>query len=125
VLVVEDSIVNQKVAESFLARDGHEVTLAENGQDALDLLTDPNQFDLILMDVQMPVLDGLETTRRLRKREAENGWTRWPVMALTGNAMQEEQDACLAAGMDACMTKPMRMSEINAIVAETPVRNHK
>jgi CheY-like chemotaxis protein len=125
VLVVEDSIVNQKVAESFLARDGHQVTLAANGQDALDLLTDPNAFDLILMDVRMPVLDGLEATRRIREREAQNGWQRWPVMALTGNAMPEEKDECLAAGMDGCMTKPMRMSEINAIVAETPVRNHR
>lgn len=122
VLVVEDSIVNQMVAKSFLTNEGHEVQIAADGQVALDLLTDPNAFDLILMDVQMPVLDGLEATRQLREREAKNGWPRWPVIALTGNAMQKEQDECLAAGMDACMTKPLKMSELQALVAETPRR---
>ena len=122
VLVVEDSVVNQMVAKSFLTREGHDVTIAENGQVALDLLTDPNAFDLVLMDVQMPVLDGLQATRQLREREAENGWPRWPVMALTGNAMQEEQDECMAAGMDGCMTKPLAMREIQTLVFETPRR---
>lgn len=122
VLVVEDSLVNQLVAKSFLTNCGHEVTIAENGQVALDLLVDPTAFDLILMDVQMPVLDGLQATQQLRQREADNGWPRWPVMALTGNAMQEEQDACLAAGMDGCMTKPLTMSVLQDLVAETPIR---
>ena len=122
VLVVDDSQLNQKIAGGMLARDGHQVTIAENGQLALDLLTDPNAFDLILMDVQMPVLDGLETTRRLRQREAECGWPRWPVMALSGNSMEQEQQECLAAGMDGCLTKPMRMKHVLALVASTPVR---
>jgi urea ABC transporter urea binding protein len=122
ILVVEDSVINQKVAQSFLDKGGHRVTVAENGQVALDLLTDPGAFDLILMDVEMPVLDGLETTRRIRQREAERGWPRWPVVALTGNAMQQEQDECLAAGMDQCLTKPMNLHEALAVVAETPRR---
>lgn len=79
-------------------------------------------FDLILMDVQMPVLDGLETTRRIREREQNHDWPRWPVVALTGNAMQEELDACLKAGMDHCMTKPINMHETLALIAETPIR---
>ncbi|QDV86193.1 response regulator [Planctomycetes bacterium TBK1r] len=105
-----------------MTNEGHEVTIAENGQVALDLLTDPTAFDLILMDVQVPVLDGLKTTAPLRQREAAKGWPRWPVMALTGNAMLEEQDACLAAGMDGCMTKPITMSELQGLVAKTPSR---
>ncbi len=122
ILVVEDSVLNQKVAELFLAKAGHQITLAENGQLALDLLHDPMAFDLILMDVQMPVLDGLETTRRIREREQNHDWPRWPVVALTGNAMQEELDACLKAGMDHCMTKPINMHETLALIAETPIR---
>lgn len=122
VLVVEDSLVNQKIAEGFLTKGGHSVTIAENGQDALELLTSPNAFDLILMDIQMPVLDGLETTRRLRQREQERGWPRWPVIALTGNAMAEEKVECLAAGMDGCLTKPMNLKEVQVLVSETPRR---
>jgi CheY-like chemotaxis protein len=74
------------------------------------------------MDVEMPVLDGLETTRRIRQREKERGWPRWPVIALTGNAMQQELEECLAAGMDQCLTKPMNLHEALALVAETPRR---
>ena len=123
ILVVEDSLVNQKVAQGFLAKDGHTVTIAENGQIALDLLTEPAAFDLILMDVQMPVMGGLETTRRLRQLEKERGWPHWPVMALSGNAMEEEHQECLSAGMDGCLTKPMNMKEVQALVAETPKRS--
>jgi len=122
VLVVEDSKVNQKIAESFLKNGGHDVTIAEDGQQALDRLTAADAFDLIFMDVQMPVLDGLEATRLIRQREADNGWPRWPIVALSGNAMQDEMDACLAAGMDRCMTKPMNMKEALRLVAETPRR---
>ncbi len=122
VLVVEDSPVNQKIALAMLEKGGHRVTVVENGQEALDLLSGPNAFDMILMDVQMPVLDGLETTRRIRDLEKVNGWPRWPVIALTGNAMEEEQEECLAAGMDHCMTKPLNMKAALALVAETPLR---
>ena len=122
ILVAEDSVVNQTVARSILGKGGHEVTIAENGQLALDALTNPNAFDLILMDVQMPKMDGLEATRQIRLREQRNGWPRWPIMALSGNAMKKEQDACLNAGMDGCLTKPMNMREVLALVANTPKR---
>jgi CheY-like chemotaxis protein len=122
VLVVEDSLVNQLVTKSFLTNQGHEVTIAENGQMALEMISGPDAFDLILMDVQMPVLDGLQATRQLRERETKHGWLRMPVLALTGNVMQEEKEACLAAGMDGCLTKPLTMSEVQAFVAETPIR---
>ncbi|WP_153558690.1 transporter substrate-binding protein [Roseimaritima sediminicola] len=123
ILVVEDSAVNQMVAKAFLTNHGHDVTIAENGRVALDLLTDPHAFDLVLMDVQMPVMDGLQATRQLRQWEAEKGWSRLPVVALTGNAMQEEQDECLAAGMDGCLTKPLVMSDLQSLVAKTPPRH--
>ncbi len=122
-LIVEDSLVNQKIAQGMLERGGHQVTIAENGQEALDLLNDPSDFDLILMDVRMPVLDGLEATRRIRQRELDCGWPRWPVIALTGNARPEEQEECLSAGMDGCMTKPLNMKEALALLAETPLRS--
>jgi len=122
ILVAEDSLVNQTVARSMLGKGGHEVTIAENGQLALDALTDPDAFDLIFMDVQMPVLDGLETTRQIRIREQTNNWPRWPIMALSGNAMKEEQDACIAAGMDGCLTKPMNMNEVLTLAATIPKR---
>ena len=123
VLVVEDSLVNQKVVQLFLVKEGHQVTLAKNGQEALDLLTDPKAFDLILMDIQMPVMGGLEATRHIRSREKNKGWPRWPVIALTGNAMEQEQADCLAAGMDRCFTKPLSKHEALTLVAETPVRS--
>jgi CheY-like chemotaxis protein len=124
VLVVEDSLVNQLVAKSFLTSQGHEVMIAENGQVALEMISGLDAFDIILMDVQMPVLDGLQATRQLRERETEHGWLRMPLLALTGNAMPEEKEACLAAGMDACLTKPLTMSEVQAFVAPTPKRHH-
>ncbi|WP_166831155.1 transporter substrate-binding protein [Thalassoroseus pseudoceratinae] len=122
ILVVEDSMVNQKVARGLLEKGGHHVTIAEDGQAALDRLTDMAAFDLILMDVQMPVMNGLEATRRIRERERENGWPPWPIFALTGNVMQSEQDECLAAGMDRCLTKPLNKNVVLALVAQTSSR---
>ncbi|QDT31399.1 transporter substrate-binding protein [Thalassoglobus polymorphus] len=124
VLVTEDSLVNQTVAKSMLSKGEHEVTITENGQQALDALTHPDAFDIILMDVQMPVMDGLEATRQIRQREQENDWPRWPIMALSGNAMKEEQDACIEAGMDGCLTKPMNMNEVLSLVASVPRRGN-
>lgn len=125
ILVVDDSLVNQKIAEGMLAKAGHTVTIAEHGQQALDLLSQPDAFDLILMDVEMPVLDGIETTRQLRQREAERGWPRWPVIALSGNAQEDEQQECLAAGMDNCLTKPLNMKEVQLLVTQAPRRSQQ
>lgn len=122
ILVVEDSVVNQKVARGLLEKSGHRVTIAENGQAALDLLPNPAAFDLILMDVQMPIMNGLDATRQIRKRERENGWPPWPIFGLTGNVMQSEHDKCLEAGMDRCLTKPLNKNVVVALVAQTPSR---
>ncbi len=105
ILLAEDNPVNQKVAARMLERLGHSVILAGNGLDALAALHN-HSFDLILMDVQMPEMDGLEASRRIRVFEA--GKTRVPIVALTAHAMDSHRDECLAAGMDSFLTKPIR-----------------
>ncbi len=106
ILLVEDSLPNQKVAEAMLKRAGLNVFIAGNGRLALDLL-ESEEVDLVLMDLRMPVMDGLEATRRLRRRERELGLDPIPVMALTANAMSEDRQVCLEAGMDDFISKPI------------------
>ncbi len=117
VLLVEDHPVNQKLAMHLLQRWGHEVTLAQNGQEALDVLGDGHRFDLLLMDMQMPVMGGVEATHRIREREARNGWHALPIIAMTANAMQGDRDECLAAGMNDYISKPMRQAELSEKLA--------
>jgi two-component system, sensor histidine kinase and response regulator len=111
VLVVEDNAVNQQVTRRFLERLGCEVEVAENGQRAVEFCT-RTHFDLILMDVQMPVMDGLAATREIRRHETPE--RRTPIIALTASAMTDELQRCIAAGMDGLLTKPLepvRLSE--------------
>jgi CheY-like chemotaxis protein len=116
-LVVEDNAVNRKVATRLLERQGHRVSLAGNGLEALSALEFSNwQFDLVLMDVQMPEMDGLEATRELRKREIARG-THIPVVALTAHAMDRDRERCLAAGVDDYLPKPIRMDELTHIIS--------
>ena len=104
VLVVEDNPVNQLAVNEYLQDFGHEVAMAENGRQALELL-DENDFDLILMDVQMPEMDGIETTARIRTGQA-NCVPDIPIIALSAYAMSEDREKFLAAGMDDHVTKP-------------------
>jgi CheY-like chemotaxis protein len=106
ILLVEDNAVNQKVVLSILKREGYSVLAANNGQEALRVL-DRERFDLILMDVQMPVMDGFEATEEIRKRE-RGGVPRTPIIALTAHAMAGDEARCLAAGMDAYASKPIQ-----------------
>jgi signal transduction histidine kinase/CheY-like chemotaxis protein len=109
ILLVEDNRVNQKVAIALLERRGYRVTVAENGALALELVTAPDApFALILMDMQMPVMDGLEATRQIRSFEAAHGRPRLPIVAMTANAMQGDRENCVAAGMDDYVSKPIR-----------------
>jgi signal transduction histidine kinase/DNA-binding response OmpR family regulator len=116
VLLVEDNPVNQQVALSMLGRMGVDAQLADNGEAALVRLAEGG-WDVVLMDVQMPVLDGLFATRTLRERERAAGTSRIPVIAMTANAMESDRDACLDAGMDDYIAKPFRSAELYAALA--------
>jgi putative nucleotidyltransferase with HDIG domain len=110
ILVVEDSEVNQLVIVNLLRAHGHQVAVANNGAEALELL-EKDSYDLILMDILMPTMDGLETTRRIRKREEGTGH-HIPIIALTAHAMYGDREKFLAAGMDDYLAKPVRMEEL-------------
>ncbi|WP_062537831.1 hybrid sensor histidine kinase/response regulator, partial [Mizugakiibacter sediminis] len=114
VLLVEDHPVNLQVASKLLSRLGLEVTHAAHGAEALEHLAQ-QRFDLVLMDCQMPVLDGYSATRELRRREAASGAPRLPVIAMTAHAMAGDRERCLDSGMDDYLTKPLD----RALLAET------
>jgi two-component system sensor histidine kinase/response regulator len=103
VLLVDDNEVNLMIAGEMLSHAGLQVQTAENGAVALERLQ-AQPFDLVFMDMQMPVMDGLEATRRIRAR---NDGPRIPVLAMTANAMAADRDLCLQAGMDEVLTKPI------------------
>ena len=111
ILLAEDNLVNQKVASLMLERHHHHVTIASNGREAVHYAKH-GQFDAILMDVQMPVLDGLSATREIRAWEELKGRSRIPILALTAHALSGDRDRCLAAGMDAYLTKPVKAQEL-------------
>jgi CheY-like chemotaxis protein len=123
VLLAEDNPVNVKFALKVLERGGHHVTVAGNGREAVDLWrTGP--FDLILMDVQMPEMDGLDATREIRRLEAgrDGGGGRVPIIAMTANAMSGDREMCLDAGMDGYVAKPVKrdalFAEVERVVAK-------
>jgi len=106
VLLVEDNVVNQQVASAILVKTGYQVVVAENGKEAVDL-TENSQYDIIIMDCQMPIMDGMEATRKIRQREDKRGLPRTPIIAITANALDGDRNACLAAGMDDYLPKPL------------------
>jgi CheY-like chemotaxis protein len=107
ILLVEDNVVNQRVAQRVLQRLAADVTLANNGAEALERIAE-TAFDAVLMDCQMPVMDGLTATRRIREAEAGQGrGSRLPIIALSANVMSEDREQCMAAGMDAYLAKPL------------------
>jgi CheY-like chemotaxis protein/HPt (histidine-containing phosphotransfer) domain-containing protein len=113
ILLAEDSIVNQRLAVGLLERHGHQVIVANNGQEAVNALAQ-QVFDLVLMDVQMPELDGLEATRRIRSREQQAGNGHVPIIAMTAHALKGDRERCLAAGMDEYVSKPIRERQLLA-----------
>jgi two-component system, sensor histidine kinase and response regulator len=113
ILLVEDNPINQRLACALLGKQGHLTSVAGHGQEALEMLT-AGDIDLVLMDVQMPVMDGLEATRQWRAREAAAGSTPLPIIAMTANAMSGDRDACLSAGMNAYVAKPIDIKVLNA-----------
>nr|WP_330217932.1 response regulator [Marinobacter similis] len=119
ILLVEDNQVNQLVASSILKKLGHTVESAENGQRALDAMA-AGEFDLILMDCQMPIMDGYEATRRIRQN---SDWQAVPIIAVTANVMQGDRDDCITAGMNDYVTKPFKREELRAAINRwTPPR---
>jgi two-component system, sensor histidine kinase and response regulator len=115
ILVVEDNPTNQKLALAILAKEKYQAVVAESGQEALRIYRERGEtFDLILMDVQMPGMDGLETTGALR--EIEGGRRRIPIIAVTARAMQGDRERCLAAGMDDYLAKPIHPAELLALL---------
>jgi signal transduction histidine kinase len=115
ILVVEDNQVNQKVVTAVLRKRGFYIELANDGQEALSKLENSAAFDLVLMDVQMPVLDGLEATRIIRK---EQRWKQLPIIAMTAHAMNGDKERCLEAGMSGYISKPVHPSLLLSTVDE-------
>ncbi len=116
VLVAEDNPINQKVICSMLRRQGWDVTLAHNGEESFRYFQEA-AFDIILMDVQMPEVDGLESTLRIRQAERNRGPGRVPILALTAHAAQSQHDQCMAAGMDGVITKPVNRAALLTQIA--------
>ena len=122
VLLAEDNPVNQRVAQRLLEKNGHAVVVANNGREALARY-EAAQFDIVLMDVQMPEMDGFAATAAIRQLQETNG-TRVPILALTAHAMTGDRERCLAAGMDGYVTKPIRppilFAEIDRLTRKHP-----
>ena len=116
ILVAEDNLVNQKVITRLLGKRGHHVTVVGNGLDAVDAIR-KRSFDLVFMDVQMPELDGLEATRRIRSMQSAARQSPVRIVALTAHAMKSDRDQCLEAGMDDYLSKPIVPEELDAALA--------
>jgi CheY-like chemotaxis protein len=114
VLIAEDNLVNQRLVTRMLEKRGHFVVVAGNGREAVEAL-EKESFDLVLMDLQMPVMDGFEATTAIRKKEGDRG-IHVPVVALTAHAMKGDREKCLAGGMDGYLTKPIRPHELDELL---------
>ena len=116
ILVAEDNPLNQTFAKEILEEAGHEVTLAENGREALELMKNAH-FDIVFMDVQMPQMDGLEATRRIRAGETGEAGHTIPIIAATAFAVQGDKEKCLEAGMSGYVVKPLTSHDLLMAVA--------
>ena len=125
VLLAEDNAVNQRLAVRLLEKRGHTVAVARNGREALAAFAN-DTFDVVLMDVQMPEMDGLEATAAIREREKTTGY-HIPIIAMTAHALKGDEERCLQAGMDGYISKPIRrealLEMIDRLVAEPPATN--
>src|SRR5258708_3283187 len=119
VLLIEDNAVNRKLAQIALEKAGHKVLAVDNGTSALGEL-ERGRFDLVLMDVQMPRMDGLETTRAIREAEKRNGG-HVPIIALTAHALARDRERCLQAGMDGYLVKPIQPANLLEAIANTHI----
>jgi signal transduction histidine kinase/ActR/RegA family two-component response regulator len=122
VLLAEDNPINRRAVERLLERMGHEVRSVGDGARAVEEALG-SQWDLILMDIQMPELEGLEATRRIREGEARSGAARTPIIGLTAHAFAEDVERCLAAGMDDCLLKPFHLDDLRRLLGEWTSRS--
>ncbi|MCB0190977.1 MAG: response regulator [Anaerolineae bacterium] len=120
ILLVEDNEINRQVAIGILRRLGHQVATAEDGRQALEWLEKNSAFDLILMDVQMPIMDGLQTTKLIRQ---ELRWQHIPIIALTAHAMQGDRERFMEVGMNDYLSKPIRSKDVTDIIERHRVRS--
>ena len=122
ILITEDNKVNQKLAKMMLTKAGFKVDIASNGQEAVNkLLAKPKDFDLVFMDIQMPVMDGFDATAAIRKA----GFNNLPIVAMTAHAMKGYRQKCIDAGMDDYVTKPIKKDEVIAVIEKQIRRMHK
>ncbi|MFV2067824.1 MAG: response regulator, partial [Pirellulales bacterium] len=121
ILLAEDSLVNQKLAVGLLEKQGHSVSVARNGSEAVDLF-ESRSFDLVLMDVQMPEMDGLTATATIREKEKKTG-NHIPIVAMTAHVMKGDRDKCLEAGMDDYVSKPIHAKTLFATIAAVVERS--
>jgi len=119
ILLAEDNVVNQKLALRLLQQMGYRADLASNGIEAVESVQRQN-YDVVLMDVQMPEMDGLEASRQINARLKPNARPR--IVAMTANAMQGDREMCIAAGMDDYLTKPIRVERLVEALNQVPVR---
>ena len=115
ILLVEDNRINQMVASRLIEKMGHKVSIADNGLKAVEWIMQ-NKADLIFMDLQMPVMDGLNAAKEIRKWEAEKGLSPIPIIAATANTSEEDKSNAFAAGMDDFLSKPLRGETIKAAI---------
>ncbi|MDO9562205.1 MAG: response regulator, partial [Bradyrhizobium sp.] len=128
ILVAEDNEINALLMRSLLTRLGHVAVLTTNGEEALESWLAAKSagapYDLVLMDVQMPRLDGIETTRRIREREAGQPGRQTPILALTANTLVEDRYACFEAGMDGFLIKPLDREKLADALAGLAASRH-
>ena len=121
ILLVEDNILNQRIVLFSLKKYNHEVTIANNGLEAVEKFNE-SEFDVILMDIMMPVMDGLEATVKIREVEImKHSERRTPIIALTANTMDNDRDKCISYGMDEFMAKPFDIEKLNSIFDELKI----
>jgi osomolarity two-component system sensor histidine kinase NIK1 len=121
ILLVEDNLLNQRIVLFSLKKYNHEVTIANNGLEAVEKFNE-SEFDVILMDIMMPVMDGLEATVKIREVEImKHSERRTPIIALTANTMDNDRDKCLSYGMDEFMAKPFDIEKLKTIFYELEI----
>lgn len=121
ILLVEDNLLNQRIVTFSLKRFNHEVVIANNGIEAIEQFSE-KKFDVILMDIMMPIMDGLEATIKIRELESSNMIEkRTPIIALTANIMDNDREKCILLGMDDFMAKPFDIEKLNIIFRELKI----